>query len=141
MTFAKKSLVLFTLSASAAFAVAIPVGTKIQLRLTKEASSEKPPGQPVSAVVIAPVIVGGSVVIGFGAVVPGNTADAQVDKPGVLTGCTVTVCEHLDGRISVRWGPHLLTAEKAERDVGKDGALNPLEISPQISAATLSRRS
>ena len=47
-----------------------------------------------------------------------------------LAGCTVTVCEHLDGRISVRWGPHLLTAEKAERDGGKDGACSALEISP-----------
>jgi len=25
-----------------------------------------------------------------------------------LAGCTVTVCEHLDEKISVRWGPHVL---------------------------------
>ena len=46
----------------------------------------------------------------------------QLDKTrfrNSLTGCTVTVCEHLDGRLSVRWGPHLLTAVKAERDGGK----------------------
>jgi len=48
-----------------------------------------------------------------------------------LAGCTVTVCEHLDGRISVRWGPHLLSTEKAERNGGKDGACSALEISPQ----------
>src|SRR3954469_23667104 len=83
MTFAKKSLLLLTLAASAALAVTIPVGTEIQLRLTKEASSEKPSGQPVSAVVIAPVLVSGSVVLGFGAVVSGTTADAQADQPGV----------------------------------------------------------
>src|SRR3954468_21672889 len=39
-----------------------------------------------------------------------------------LVGCTVTLCEHLDGRISVRWGPHLLSVARAERDGGKDGA-------------------
>jgi len=40
-----------------------------------------------------------------------------------LAGCTVTVCEHLDGKISVRWGPHV---------VGWfDNAGNPLE--PQKS--------
>jgi LssY C-terminus len=83
MTLAKKSLLLLTLAASAALAVTIPVGTEIQLRLTKEASSEKPSGQPVSAVVIAPVLVSGSVVLGFGAIVSGSTADAQADKPGV----------------------------------------------------------
>lgn len=38
-----------------------------------------------------------------------------------LAGCTVTLCEHLDGSLSVRWGPHLLTTVKAERDGGKDG--------------------
>ena len=25
-----------------------------------------------------------------------------------LAGCTVTICEHLDGRVSVRWGPHVV---------------------------------
>ena len=25
-----------------------------------------------------------------------------------LSGCTVTICEHLDGRVSVRWGPHVV---------------------------------
>ena len=48
-----------------------------------------------------------------------------------LAGCTVTLCEHLDGRVSVRWGPHLLTTVRAERDGGKDGASSALEISPK----------
>ena len=26
-----------------------------------------------------------------------------------LADCTVTICEHLDGRISVRWDPHVLS--------------------------------
>jgi transposase InsO family protein len=42
-----------------------------------------------------------------------------------LAGCTVTVCEHLDGRISVRWGPHLLSVAKAERDGGKTAPKAP----------------
>ena len=56
----------------------------------------------------------------------------QLDKTrfrNTLAGCTVTVCEHLDGRLSVRWGPHLLTTREAERDGGKDGATGALEIS------------
>jgi hypothetical protein len=57
----------------------------------------------------------------------------QLDKTrfrNTLAGCTVTVCEHLDGSISVRWGPHLLSTVKAERDGGKDAASGALEISP-----------
>ena len=34
--------------------------------------------------------------------------------PGNLAGCTVTMCEHLDGTVSVRWGPHLLQRFDAE---------------------------
>jgi hypothetical protein len=58
----------------------------------------------------------------------------QLDKTkfrNTLAGCTVILCEHLDGSISVRWGPHLLTTVKAERDGGKDGADGALEISPK----------
>lgn len=35
----------------------------------------------------------------------------QLDKTSfrrTLAGCTVTICEHLDQTVSVRWGPHLL---------------------------------
>jgi transposase len=49
-----------------------------------------------------------------------------------LAGCTVTVHEHLDGRISVRYGPHIVanwamdgTARKAKQRRGKDGAWKP----------------
>lgn len=58
----------------------------------------------------------------------------QLDKTrfrNTLAGCTVTLCEHLDGRLSVRWGPHLLTTMKAERDGGKDGTSGALEIPPK----------
>jgi hypothetical protein len=78
---------LFTLAVCSAFAapsgeLTIPAGTEIQLRLTKEVSSEKVSGQPVSAVVIAPVLVNGSVTIGFGSELSGTTADAHPDQPG-----------------------------------------------------------
>ncbi len=75
-------LALAVCSALAAFGdVTVPVGTEIQLRLTKEVSSDKASGQPVSAVVIAPVMVNGSVAIGLGAEVTGTTADAHANQP------------------------------------------------------------
>jgi hypothetical protein len=58
----------------------------------------------------------------------------QLDKTrfrNTLAGCTVTICEHLDGSVSVRWGPHLLTTLKTQREGGKDGAYSALEISPK----------
>jgi len=58
----------------------------------------------------------------------------QLDKTrfrNTLAGCTVTLCEHLNGNVSVRWGPHLLATSKAARDGGKDGASSALGISPE----------
>src|SRR3982751_6606519 len=54
-----------------------------------------------------------------------------------LAGCTVTVHEHLDGRISVRYGPHVIAnwdqgipAGQRKPRRGKDGAQGSLEIPP-----------
>src|SRR3954454_25007942 len=51
-----------------------------------------------------------------------------------LAGCTVTVHEHLDGQISVRYGPHLVAnwsasggAGKPKQRGGKGGSLEPGE--------------
>jgi hypothetical protein len=48
-----------------------------------------------------------------------------------LAGCTVTVCEHLDGIVTIRWGPHLLGTfdtvgqpiERTPKRRGKGGTL------------------
>jgi hypothetical protein len=45
----------------------------------------------------------------------------QIDKSRFrhsLAGCTVTIHEHLDARISIRWGPHVIGRfdENGERD-------------------------
>ena len=82
----KVPALLFILTVSFVFpallnATTIPAGTEIQLRLTTEVSSEKPSGQPVSAFVIAPVLVNGSAVISFGAELSGTTADAHANQP------------------------------------------------------------
>ena len=67
----------------------------------------------------------------------------QLDRTrfrNTLAGCTVTVCEHLDGSVSVRWGPHLLATIQAERDGGKDGASGALEISPKARDSHFAHR-
>ncbi len=61
-------------------ATTVPAGTLIDLRLITEVSSDKPSGSAVSAVVIAPVLVNGTPVIGSGAQLDGATADAHPYK-------------------------------------------------------------
>src|SRR5947208_3012209 len=61
-----------------------------------------------------------------------------------LAGCTVTIHEHLDGRVSLRYGPHvverfnshgqpLAQANKQKRS-GKDGAVETGENQKQVSS-------
>ena len=61
--------------------ITVPIGTQLEVRLTTEASSEKPSGQPVSAVLIAPLFVNGVQAIPAGTRFSGNTADAHAFRP------------------------------------------------------------
>ena len=59
----------------------------------------------------------------------------QLDKcrfRHTLAGVTATIHEHLDGRVSVRYGPHLVARFEAPRR-GKDGAVEAVENQPQVS--------
>jgi transposase len=57
-----------------------------------------------------------------------------------LAGCTVTVCEHLDGRVSIQWGPHVLERRELAQGGGKDGALGALEISQKARDSHFAHR-
>lgn len=80
MASASRIWLVFAVATSLA-AATVPAGTQLEVRLTTEASSEKPSGQPVSAVLIAPVYVNNSVAIATGAQLTGATADAVPEKP------------------------------------------------------------
>jgi hypothetical protein len=57
-----------------------------------------------------------------------------------LAGCTVTIHEHLDGRVSIRYGPHVVgryekdgtPVNRTERR-GKDGPMESVENQKQVS--------
>ena len=57
-----------------------------------------------------------------------------------LAGCTVTICEHLDGRVSIQWGPPGLETFEPEQGGGKDGAVGSLEISPKVRDSHFAHR-
>ena len=64
-------------------AAVLPVGTELNVRLTSNVSSDKPSGQPVGAVVTAPVYLNGVPVLAPGVQIRGNTADANAFKAAV----------------------------------------------------------
>jgi transposase len=57
-----------------------------------------------------------------------------------LAGCTVSIHEHLDGRISIRYGPHVVARFESKQNRiqtgesrGKDGAVEAVENQKQVS--------
>lgn len=71
--------------------------------------------------------------------------DWQLEKSrfrSSLAGCTVTIHEHLDGNVSIRYGPHVVGRFDANgtpipkpkaKDGGKDGPVSTLENQKQVS--------
>lgn len=57
--------------------ITVPAGTVLQIRLTSTVTSDKPSGQSVGAVVIAPVFLNGGVAIDAGTTLQGTTAEAS----------------------------------------------------------------
>jgi transposase len=65
----------------------------------------------------------------------------QLDKShfrSTLAGCTVTVHEHLDGTVSIRYGPHVVGRYDAEgkpkaKGCGKAGPVEPVENPKAVS--------
>src|SRR4051794_15925453 len=71
----------------------------------------------------------------------------QIEKSGfrsTLAGCTVTIHEHLDGRVSLRYGPHVVgrfdsqgrPLTKPNKRRGKDGAMETGANRNQVSTAS-----
>jgi hypothetical protein len=70
-------------AALAAWAVEIPAGTEIQVRLeTPLSASTAKPDQPVDVVVIRPVIAESGVIVPAGAKISGEVKEAKPPKPG-----------------------------------------------------------
>jgi hypothetical protein len=82
----KVSMVGLLASLGALEGATLPAGTQIELRLTSEASSDKPSGTVVTAVVIVPVLVNGIPAVNTGVQITGNTADAAAAKPATDAG-------------------------------------------------------
>ena len=75
----------------------------------------------------------------------------QIDKTswrGTLAGCRVTVCEHLDGRLSIVYGPHRVghytadgvTLAASQRQQGQSRTLPPPISAPESALGLLPSR-
>jgi len=114
------------LTAAGAFAIDVPAGTGIQVRLKTRISTQGcKPKDPVESVVIAPVMVNDQFVIPAGAVVRGSlekcTQSAKGDERSVVA-LSFTELE-IDGTKS-KLAAQVVTVENARESVDEQGQIN-----------------
>ena len=130
-------LAIFLLAAAGvAGAVPISSGTEVQIRLTTalKTASDKA-GQPFEAVVIAPVVANGRMVIGAGAKIKGHVkevkAASQADDQAVLTLSFDTMSE---GGRAASLAAKVESIDNARESVDADGKITGIKASETGSA-------
>ena len=121
--------------AVAAFGLDVPVGTEIQIRLkTKLSTVNARPKDPVEAVVIAPVMVGGQFVIPTGAAVRGTvekvTPSTKPDERAVLL---LAFTELEIGGVKSKLAVQLAAVDNAREKVDDQGQINGILASDTVT--------
>ncbi len=123
------------LTTLASLAAEIPSGTPLQIRLTTELSSAKAqPGQSFSAVLIAPVVVNGAVVMNAGAVVTGDIQSVTAAvKPDGRALIAPRFLEIRGGDAKAKLAARLTDVDNARETVNDQGQIVGIEASQTLS--------
>jgi len=119
-----------------AICATVTSGTRVEIRLlTPLNSTEAKPRQSFEAVVIAPVTVGGVIVVAQGAKVTGHLTEVTVPQtPSEQTVLVLAFDQLRDGAKSVPLTARLVEVENARETVDKDGRLLGIKASETGSA-------
>jgi len=115
----------------------IPSGTELQIRLTGALSSESArAGQPMSAVLIAPVVLNGEIVMNAGATVTGRVKDVTSTKDGAQARVTPQFDEIRDaaghgGKLAAK----LTAIDNARETVNSNGQIVGIQGNQTLSTA------
>jgi len=118
-----------------AFAVDLPAGTEIQIRLkTKVSTQSSKPQDPVDAVVIAPVMSGSQFVIPAGAEVHGVVQTAtQSSKPDERSVLALSFTQIAAGAAKAKLACQLAGIDNAREKVDDQGQINGILASETIT--------
>ncbi len=121
-----RAVVTLIAAASLLAATEIPKGTPLQIRLTTAINtSTAKPKQPFEAVVIAPVVIGGTVALGAGAKVSGHiqdvTAAVKPDDQAVLALAFDQISDSAGHRASL--AAKLVGVDNARESLAADGKI------------------
>ena len=115
----------------------LPAGTELQIRLTAPLSSESASvGQPISAVLIAPVAINDEIVMSAGATVAGLVKDVTPCKDGAQARLTPQFDEIRDGAAhAAKLAAKLTAIDNARETVNSDGQIVGIQANQTLSTA------
>jgi len=115
----------------------IPAGTELQIRLTAPLSSESAKvGQPISAVLIAPVVVNGQIEMNAGAAVIGLVKDVTSTKDGAQARLTPQFDQIGDAAgHRAKLAAKLTAIDNARETVNGDGQIVGIQANQTLSSA------
>jgi hypothetical protein len=135
LSISSASALLTLLAALPAFALQVPAGTEIQIRLkTKVSTQNSKPQDKVEAVVIAPVMVNGEFVIPAGALVHGSVAKAsQSAKSDERSALDLAFTElEIDGA-KTKLAAQVAAIDNAREKIDQQGEITGIVASETIS--------
>jgi hypothetical protein len=123
---------------AAAAATELPEGTAIEIRLkSKVASNKSKPGDAVQAIVLAPVVAGGQMVIPAGSVIQGKVTEATAAREGERAGLAIKFGELAGaGQKAVKFAAKITAVDNARETVDDKGRIVGILKSETLSAQT-----
>lgn len=119
---------------AAALAVHIPAGAELSVRLTNKVASETTAPQSVQAVVIAPVVVDGNIVLPSGAEVTGVVKDVKAAADGQRAQLRFEFTQMVSGTYRTPFAGVVSSLDNSRETVGADGVIIGIDVSKTYSS-------
>lgn len=122
------------LAAAPLWAVPIPSGAELSIRLTDKVASEKPLPQAVHAVLIAPLIADGKIALPAGALLAGTVKQAKAATDKDPAQLQIVFTEIRDGGVHANISAVMSSLENARENIDEQGLITGIAPNTTYSA-------
>ena len=119
---------------AAALAMRIPTGTELSVRLTDKVSSEVTTPQSIHAVVIAPVVLDGNIVLSPGAELTGTAKEVKAAADGQKAQLRFDFTQISAGTYRSPLSAAVSSLENSRETVGSNGLISGIDVSKTYSS-------
>jgi len=120
--------VLLALAAAPAFAVQVPTGTELSVRLNDKVASEVKTPQNFKASLIAPVVMDGTVVLPAGLTLSGSVKQARAADGKEAAQLELRFTSITDGRVTISMQAGVSGLENARETLDDKGVITGIDV-------------